>query len=105
MISTWLSDFIQYLRYEKRYSQHTLIAYDKDLHQFFDYTSDQFSITEITEVTHFHIRSWLAEMKDGKHSARTLNRKLSALTSFYKYLLKQGAVEKNPVKKVPFLFW
>ncbi|MCB0700398.1 MAG: tyrosine-type recombinase/integrase [Chitinophagales bacterium] len=98
MITTKLSDFIQYLRYEKRYSQHTLIAYQKDLTQFFDYTTDGFDITDTQEVTHFHIRSWLADMKDGKNSARTLNRKLSSLNSFYKYLLKQGHVEKNPVK-------
>lgn len=97
-ILQWQTDFLQYLRFEKRYSQHTLVAYQKDLEQFSEYISLQFDISEIKDVSHFHIRSWLAELKDDKQTARTLNRKLSSLNSYYKYLLRQGRVGKNPVK-------
>lgn len=97
MFDDWLTDFLQYLRFEKRYSQHTLMAYSKDLEQFRDYISAQFDTKDPRELTHFHIRSWLATMKDDKQSARTINRKISSLSSFYKQLLKQGKVEKNPI--------
>jgi integrase/recombinase XerC len=93
-------DFIQYLRFEKRYSQHTAIAYEKDLQQFSQYLLEQFNLTEIEDVAHFHIRSWLAELKEDQNKARTLNRKISSLSSFFKYLMKQGVVQANPVRQL-----
>lgn len=100
MIVQWLQDYLQYLKFEKRYSHHTLVAYEKDLSQFFTYIDGEFSISDINELSHFHVRSWLAIMKDDKQSARTVNRKLSALNSFYKYLLRLGRVKKNPVRQL-----
>lgn len=100
MIVQWLPDFLQYLKYEKRYSHHTLVAYEKDLSQFITYIEGEFNISDINELTHFHIRSWLATMKDDKQSARTVNRKLSSLNSYYKFLLRLGKVRKNPVRQL-----
>lgn len=100
MIVQWLPDFLQYLKYEKRYSHHTLVAYEKDLSQFITYIDGQFGISDVSDLSHFHIRSWLATMKDDKQSARTINRKLSSLNSFYKYLLRLGKVKKNPVRQL-----
>lgn len=100
MIVQWLPDFLQYLKYEKRYSHHTLVAYEKDLSQFITYIEGEFNISDINELTHFHIRSWLASMKDDKQSARTVNRKLSSLNSYYKFLLRLGKVRKNPVRQL-----
>ena len=100
MTEHWVTDFLQYLRFEKRYSQHTQIAYQKDLEQFFYFVAADFDIKEAGDITHFHIRSWLASLKDEEQTARTLNRKISSLTSFYKYLLKKQLVEKNPVKQL-----
>lgn len=100
MIVQWLQDYLQYLKFEKRYSHHTLVAYEKDLSQFFTYIDGEFSISDMNELSHFHVRSWLATMKDDKQSARTVNRKLSALNSFYKYLLRLGKVKKNPVRQL-----
>jgi len=94
------TDFIQYLRFEKRYSQHTLTAYEKDLKQFFTYIDGQFGTKDIPEVALFHIRSWLASLKDEGQTARSINRKISSLSSFYKYLLKQQVVDKNIVRQV-----
>ncbi len=98
MIAAWLTDFIKYLKFERRYSHHTLIAYEKDLSQFLSFIEAQFELTEAGELTHFHVRSWLADMKDDKQSARTINRKLSSLNSYYKYLMRLGKVDKNPVQ-------
>lgn len=100
MIAQWLPDFLQYLKFEKRYSPHTLLAYQKDLSQFLTYLDEQFGIADAAGLTHFHVRSWLATMKDDKQSARTINRKLSSLNSYYKYLQRLGRVEKNPVRQL-----
>ena len=98
MIRQWLTDFLQYLRFEKRYANHTLNAYQADLEQFSLYLQEEFSIEEVQPVKHFHIRSWLATLKDDKQTETTINRKLSSLSSFYKYLMRQSIVESNPVK-------
>ena len=100
MFDERLIDFLQFLRFEKRYSAHTLTAYQHDIEQFRDYLSSEFGIRELKIVTHFHIRGWLAGMKGVKHTARTINRKISSLNSYYKYLLKHGFADKNPVRQL-----
>ncbi|WP_276132542.1 tyrosine-type recombinase/integrase [Polluticoccus soli] len=100
MLSDRITDYIHYLRFEKRFSRHTLDSYQKDLEQFRDFALEQFSLDSATNISHFHIRSWLAALKDQKQSPRTINRKLSSLNSFYKFLLRQQAVEKNPVRQL-----
>jgi integrase/recombinase XerC len=100
MVEQWLSDFLQFLRFEKRYSQHTLIAYQKDLETFYSFVAATFDIADATLISHFHIRSWLASLKDDKQAARTINRKLSSLNSFYRHLLKQQLVTNNPVRQL-----
>ncbi len=100
MFDERLTDFIQYLRFEKRYSSHTLTAYQKDLQQFTDYLTREFGMSELKLITHFHIRGWLAGMKGEQQTARTINRKLSSLNSYYKYLMKHGHADKNPVRQL-----
>lgn len=100
MFDERLIDFLQFLRFEKRYSAHTLTAYQHDIEQFRDYLSSEFGINELKIVTHFHIRGWLAGMKGAKQTARTINRKISSLNSYYKYLLKHGYADKNPVRQL-----
>ncbi len=100
MIENWLTDFLQYLRFEKRYSPLTVTAYRNDIEQFIIFCNSEFSISSATQITHFHIRTWLATLKDNKLTARSLNRKISSLSSFYKYLLKNGLVEKNPTRQL-----
>ena len=92
--------FIQYIQYEKRYSQHTVIAYRNDLAQFFGYLSSQYGITESGEVTHAMVRSWLVELMEAGITPRSVNRKLTTLKSFFRYLVKNGAVAVNPMSKV-----
>lgn len=100
MISERITDFLQFLRFEKRFSPHTLTSYQKDLDQFQAYIAGQFEIKELQSISHFHIRSWLATLKDDKQSAGTINRKLSSLNSFYKYLLRQQVTDKNPLRQL-----
>lgn len=100
MFNERLTDFLQYLRFEKRYSPHTLLAYQKDLEQFDSYLSQEFSMNDLKLITHFHIRGWLAGMKGEKQTSRTINRKISSLNSYYKYLRRLGYVEKNPVRQL-----
>ncbi len=100
MIGQRITDFLQYLRFEKRYAQHTRTAYETDLSQFQQYAKAQFDIDAVADISHFHIRSWLATFKDEELAPRSINRKLSGLNSFYKYLLRLGVVEKNPVKQL-----
>ena len=100
MFEERLTDYIQYLRFEKRYSPHTLTAYQNDLEQFREFLLKEYNITELKVITHFHIRGWLAGMKGDKQTARTINRKISSLNSWYKYMMKLGLTEKNPVRQL-----
>jgi integrase/recombinase XerC len=92
--------FLAYLQFEKRYSSHTVTAYRTDLDQFYEYLTYQYNITDIPGVTHSMIRSWLVNMLQNGTGARSVNRKLTTLKSFYKYLLRNGVVEINPMRKI-----
>lgn len=94
--------FLRYLQLEKRYSPNTLSAYKADLEQFATYLSEQYEETTLEQAQPIHIRSWLVVLMDEEHqlSARSINRKLSSLNTYYKFLRKNKAVEANPVAKV-----
>lgn len=95
-----LQPFLDYLKFEKRYSRHTLLSYENDLVGFFDFLELQFGPVTVPEITHTFIRSWLASLKDAGLTAKTLNRKISALRSFFKYGLKTGVLAQSPMAKV-----
>lgn len=90
------SNFIDYISYEKRYSNHTILAYKKDLSQFSGFLIDQYDINDLNIAKHKHIRSWLVSLMEQGISGRSVLRKLSTLKSFYKYELKHGAIDQNP---------
>ena len=92
-----ISLFTAYLQFEKRYSQHTIRAYHDDLAQFSAFLLKEFEIAEIQEVIGAFVRSWLANIKDGGANARTINRKISSLKSFYQFLLRQQVVASSPM--------
>ncbi len=100
MFNERFTDFIHYLKFEKRYSPNTIIAYHKDLEQFRTFLDEEYALKELKPITHFHIRTWLAGMKTGKQTPRTINRKLSSLSAYYKYMQRLGIVEKNPVRQL-----
>ncbi|HOZ68047.1 MAG TPA: tyrosine-type recombinase/integrase [Chitinophagaceae bacterium] len=95
-----IQTFLDYLKFEKRYSAHTLLAYTNDLTDFFDFLEIQYGIRELREIQSGIVRSWLASLKDKGLGAVTLNRKISSLKSFFKYQLKTGGVEQSPMGQV-----
>src|SRR5260221_3083696 len=95
-----IQSFLDYLRYEKRYSAHTLISYKTDLIDFFDFLETQFGKTSLKDINHNFIRSWLAGLKNKGLIAKSLNRKISSLKSFFKYQLKTGVIEVTPMTNV-----
>jgi integrase/recombinase XerC len=94
-----VQDFVNYLRIEKRFSTNTLVAYEKDLLQFFQYLSVS-SSEEVKAVRSSQIRSWIVDLIDKKLNNRSVNRKLSSLRSFFKWMKKNGFVTDNPVSKI-----
>lgn len=92
--------FLKYLEFEKRYSKHTLIAYKEDLFQFRRFLASQYEIDKIENADHRHIRSWIVHMMQSDYRTRSVNRKISTLKSYFKYLRKRGLVNKNPMSKI-----
>jgi integrase/recombinase XerC len=93
-------NFINYIRFEKRYSPHTVIAYRTDLEQFHEFLSQQYGISDIIDVNHAMIRSWLVFLMEKQNSPRSINRKITTLKSFYKFLIKEGIISQNPIRKI-----
>ncbi|MCB0651257.1 MAG: tyrosine recombinase XerC [Saprospiraceae bacterium] len=92
--------FIQFLRYEKRFSPHTVLAYQNDLDQFLRYLETIYGIDKADQITHTHVRSWVVEMMSEGYSARSVRRKLSTLKTWFHFLMKRGAVLHDPMLKV-----
>lgn len=97
---TFTGRFISSIKFEKRYSPHTVLAYSNDLEQFFIFLDASFGEVELRDISHIFIRSWLASLKDGGVSARSINRKISTLKSFFRFLVKLGELEQSPMGKV-----
>jgi integrase/recombinase XerC len=96
--------FVAYVSKEKRFSQHTVTAYSNDLQQFIDYLQDRLEILTIQEVDHHDVRSWIISiLEDEKLQAVSVNRKISCLRSFYKYMVRNELVTKNPMERITSL--
>ena len=94
-----LLQFEDYLKTEKRFSENTCVAYKNDLNQFIDFA--QINIQEeLKEVNYQLIRSWIVNLIDQGSNHRTVNRKLSTLRTFYRWCLKQGFMDTNPMLKI-----
>jgi integrase/recombinase XerC len=91
----FIERFIRYLQFEKRFSPNTVTAYKNDLDQF-----SQFLVsfqTELLNVTHQHVRTWIVSLMDDGIEARTINRKISSLRSFYKFLQREDLIGNSPM--------
>jgi len=98
MLNTEL--FLNYLKYEKRYSQNTLTAYDNDLDQFILFGKKLVEDFCVEEVDYHLIRQWIVSLMDNGISAKSVNRKISTLKTFFKFLMREGVIEKNPTDKI-----
>ena len=95
-----IESFVDYLRFEKRYSDHTILSYTTDLEQFEKYACQETDAPGIQAADAKLIRSWVIRLMESGQSARTVNRKISTLKSFYKYLMREQVITKNPMDKV-----
>lgn len=92
-------DFIDYLQLEKHYSPHTLKAYQRDLQSFLDYAREEFEYDDIKSVNYSIVRSWIVALVDSGITNRSVNRKMSSLKTYYKFLMKTGQISENPMVK------
>lgn len=81
-------------------SPHTLTAYGNDIKQFIAHCTEQQCLSSVTELRHLHIRSWVVSQIEAGQSARSVNRRLSCLKTYFKYLRKRGFLETDPMKKI-----
>ncbi|MBO5846753.1 MAG: tyrosine recombinase XerC [Bacteroidales bacterium] len=95
-----VEQFIKYLRYERNYSSHTVLAYRKDLEQFSLFLTDEYGVDDLSRADADMIRFWLLRLMEEGLSARSVNRKLSSLKSFWRYLLAKGLAKENPCRKL-----
>ncbi len=95
-----IQPFLDYLKFEKRFSRHTIISYQTDLVAFFDYLIVQYADISLQDISHTFIRSWLASLKESGITSKTINRKISTLRSFFKYQVKTNVLEQTPMVKI-----
>lgn len=88
--------FISYLQLEKRFSHNTILAYANDLTQFCEFTNSTYGQIDSDKIDLNIVRSWIVELYENKISARSINRKITTLKSYFKFLVKQGIIMHNP---------
>lgn len=95
-----LQSFYDYLKFEKRYSSHTLTAYRSDLDGFMDFVKTEFGEIQLSEISHSIVRTWLAVLRNEGLDTRSIRRKISSLRSFFKHMLRMGFLGVSPMTKV-----
>lgn len=91
------SSFLEYIKFEKRYSLHTTKAYSHDLDFFFQFINHSYDTPQIKTISASFIRTWLAYQKDQGVSTKTISRRISTLKSFFKFQLKIGLIDVSPM--------
>jgi len=95
-----MNAFLDFLRFEKRYSPHTVVSYQTDLGQFAAYLKSGDEQAAPAQATHALIRGWVVELMQQQLDPRTVNRKVACLRSYYKFLLRAGTIEANPMLRI-----
>lgn len=92
-----IKSFIDYLQLEKKYSQNTVKAYENDIKSFSEFNKKEFGQSSLNKANYSQIRSWIVKLVESKISNRSINRKISSLNSYYKFLLKIQEIKENPL--------
>lgn len=94
-----LSSFVDYLRLEKNYSEHTILAYERDIEEFYAFAKANYQQITLSDIHYTQIRSWIVELVENGISNTSINRKISSLKAYYKFLLKIEAIKVSPLVK------
>ncbi len=92
--------FLRYIQFEKRYSTHTLTSYKTDLNQFQSYLLNQYELQDSSQANFLMLRSWIVSLVEENRTPKTINRKIACLKSYYKFLLRNKIVLKDPTLKL-----
>lgn len=95
-----MEEFLDFLRYEKRFSPHTVTSYQTDLIQFAAFLKQEYELEEPAQATHPLIRGWVVSLMGQDLDPRTVNRKVACLRSYYKFLLRTHRIEANPMLRI-----
>ena len=98
-----IDSFLKYLEYEKRLSRHTVSAYQTDLRQFNKHILDTFSESDAKLANYGMVRSWIVDLAESGMDSLSINRKIACLRSFYKFLMRQEVIDKDPMLKIKSL--
>lgn len=96
----WIESFLAYLRLERNYSEKTVVSYGIDLREFEGYFKEADAELDFTTVDADVVRNWVMHLMDEGRAATSVNRKLSSLRSFYRFLLRKKAITVNPMAKI-----
>lgn len=99
----FIQPFSDHLKYQKRYSRHTILSYENDLRAFFDFISLQYHDLALQQITPALVRTWLATLKQDQLSSKSINRKISTLKSFFKFQLRLDTITVSPMSTVSSL--
>jgi integrase/recombinase XerC len=95
-----IDSFLKYLQFEKRVSHHTVLAYQNDLVQFQNFLHKNFPEESAQHADYGMVRMWIVSLVEEAHEPQTVNRKIAALRSFFKYLLREEVISKDPMMKI-----
>jgi integrase/recombinase XerC len=98
-----IQEFINYITFQKRYSENTILSYQNDLKSFFEFSFLEYGTTDVKQINTSMVRTWLASLKENKIASKSINRKISSLKSFFKYQLKNQNIEISPVVSISSL--
>lgn len=94
----YLSEYLEYLKYQKNYSDETIHSYSIDIEEFLDYINSE--CINICEVGYDVVKAWLINLDEKKNKSTTVSRKISSLRGFYKYLINNKVIDSNPFSLV-----
>ncbi len=98
-----VESFLKYIKFEKRFSPHTVLSYKTDLRQFGDFLKQTYSEEKPGLANYGMVRSWVVQLVEANRDASSVNRKIACLRSFYKFLMKREVITKDPMLKIRVL--